>query len=378
MEAGFRSKYLEIKSEKYVLLSSLIYLWCVFELCFTGIFKEGWINVEKKSALLFIPIIILSKKELFHSLKDYFFKYLSYALSLALIICFLLACIQYSKDQNPEHFIFQSFSDNLNISAIYLSLLCMLCVGYLQLNIQGPLFSNRTLQYLLIFILSCGILLLASKMHIVIYGFLSIAIIFKNAKAKKALFYVFILSLILFISAIIFTDNPIKNRFNDIKIERIELLEKDKFSPDIYLDGLSLRLLWIRFGIEILNEQKAWIKGVSPGNSKSFLDQKIKDYNFYTGIKGTHDTGYLKFNYHNQYIETLVDSGIIGLILLILLMIYLVYYSHINKNWILLYGLIIFGVCFLSESILERQLGVISFSMYFALLLCNRKKSTQN
>ncbi len=377
LEGEFKSKYRELKTDTFFLLSSLCFLWGAFELFYSDIFSQGLYNFEKKTSIILIPLIILSKKELFNSLKRYFFIYLSYAVSVAIIICVILAYFQYMKDGNIEDFIFHSLAGNINISAIYLSLLCLISAGYIQLNIHEPLFKSEKLKYIILFVLSAGILLLASKMHIVLYCLLSIAILFKNMKTQKPVLIALVLSFLLGIIAIVFTDNPIKTRFNDIKVERVNLLKQDRFTPDIYLDGLSLRLLWIRFGFEILNEHKAWIKGVSPGNTKDLLDNKLKKYNFYDGITNTAETGYLRFNYHNQYIETLVDSGIIGLLLLLLILIYVIYYSHINKDWQLLYGVIIFGICFLSESILERQIGVISFSLYFALLLAPKSEETK-
>lgn len=373
IETDYKAKYHELRIDKFFLLSSCFFIWYLIEILFSSNFNDAWFSVEKKTAIIIVPMILLSKKILFNNIRSLFFTYLSYSVSIAVLICLTASSYTYLIDHNLNEFIYHNFAGHIGQSAIYFSLLCMISAGYLQLELANKVEMNNTIDYIRLLICSLGILLLASKMHIIFYLIFSLSILITKIIHKKLYLYSTLLLIAVLVLTILFTKNPIIKRFNDINIDRISLLSKEKYSPDVYLDGLTQRLLWIKFGTEILEENNAWLVGVSPGNSKELLNQKITNSNLYTGVKNTNDYGYLNLNYHNQFMETLVGTGLIGILLLILIILYLIYISHISKDWLILYGVLLFGICFLSESILERQIGVVSFSIYFALALTRKK-----
>lgn len=80
-----------------------------------------------------------------------------------------------------------------------------------------------------------------------------------------------------------------------------------------------------------------------------------------------------KLNYHNQYLQAWASNGILGLLLLLSL---LAYWSRLlwkNKQWYLIASLSLFCLSMLTESMLQRQAGVIF--MCFLLLSTLDSKS---
>jgi len=112
-------------------------------------------------------------------------------------------------------------------------------------------------------------------------------------------------------------------------------------------------VLWI-ISYEIIQEN--WF-GSGTGNISELLSEKYEKYDLQVLKKN-------QLNPHNQFLQSGVELGILGLIPIVFLCLYLIYLS-IKQSNILLFILVsnlIFNCIF--ESILERQFGII-----FSLLL---------
>lgn len=75
-------------------------------------------------------------------------------------------------------------------------------------------------------------------------------------------------------------------------------------------------------------------------------------------------------NAHNQYSDTIIAVGVVGLILLLLFFIFPVYLSIKNKTFDVVFVsfLIIIAFNCLFESIFERQMGIMFFTFFFFML----------
>jgi O-antigen ligase len=152
-------------------------------------------------------------------------------------------------------------------------------------------------------------------------------------------------------------------------------IHRDEFSPDTRLGSRDSRLVQWRFAVEILDSRRAWLFGVSPGESQELLDQKYiaAHMNIGNPAEGPHrhNRGYLGFNFHDQFVETLVRSGLVGLAVLVTVFVALfaaVSSSGIREAWVVLLTLTAF---FIPEAPLTLQYGVFLFC-FFPLLVLNR------
>ncbi|MGN6402017.1 MAG: O-antigen ligase family protein, partial [Flavisolibacter sp.] len=187
----------------------------------------------------------------------------------------------------------------------------------------------------------------------------------KNNKKPWA-FYLSLIALVAVITIISTTNNPVKDRFADLAEGNSELFQQKKFSPAIYFNGLQFRLLTWRFTYEILNERKAWAIGVSPGDAQHELNQKYKEMDMYLG-DGKADTGFWNFNCHNVYLQTILESGCVGLFFLLLAMaLFLVYAIKRRKFNALIFFMSIIAFGF-TESITSSQYTILLF-LFFPLL----------
>ena len=75
-----------------------------------------------------------------------------------------------------------------------------------------------------------------------------------------------------------------------------------------------------------------------------------------------------KLNPHNQYFQTAIEVGMVGLFFLLAIIFFGLYYAILNKNWLLLFILISLAFNCLFESILQRQSGIVFYTFWISLL----------
>ena len=75
----------------------------------------------------------------------------------------------------------------------------------------------------------------------------------------------------------------------------------------------------------------------------------------------------LKYNSHNQYLQIALISGYIGLLLFLSILAYIFLKIKNSKRAVCIFLYIVF--CFILESLLERQNGIIITALFFNLFL---------
>lgn len=142
------------------------------------------------------------------------------------------------------------------------------------------------------------------------------------------------------------------------------MVAQDKFNQKDYFNGLQFRLLQWRFVPEILTENKSWWLGVSPGEAQDLLNKKFISKNMYTGDPARGTRGYLIYNTHNQFLETLLQSGIIGLVVLLIICMSLVKIAAQKKDRMLSFVILLLIAWLFTESAFETQYGIIIFTFF--------------
>jgi O-antigen ligase len=85
-----------------------------------------------------------------------------------------------------------------------------------------------------------------------------------------------------------------------------------------------------------------------------------------------------RYNPHNQYLSVLSGHGVIGFGLFIFSIVFILYHAIKNRNFLLIEIVIIFLLTALTESILERQKGVLIFVVLTYLIFTVNKNITKN
>lgn len=324
---------------------------------------ENAFSLEQKAALAIIPIIISVGTRLVPQLWSSAIAWYIGGCIMAGIASLINAFRLFLQDANPEHFFYHKYSSAINANAIYLSLHLLICMSLLHFySEKNVLKINSKLRWLLLFFLYGSIILLSSRAAILSASILVLYMLISSLKLKKLRFARLAgLGIILLTTVLIATtNNPVKNRFQEIHVLPEEILKGKDFS-NYPFNGLDLRLLLWRMGIEVLGEHDKWLTGMGGRTYHHSLNAKMRSYHLFEGDAVTQDTGYINMDMHNQYIDNLIQFGLAGLLLLVVIQSFVIYDAIRMKNINLLFFVLIFSLSFLTESLLETQAGILLF-----------------
>lgn len=320
-----------------------------------------WKEVEQLLPLIIFPVLFMTSR----TNNDEFSQASLKALVSAIIICGIImigeSALVFFKTQDVSVFTYHQLCEPFSSGAIFFSF--FIVISLLRMDVIIDSFTTSFQKYAIVIFLLLLLFLLASKM-ILLPGLFLLAIKYRRnlftflPKNKLVVPILFILFLLLLV--------PVLQRFKDILNPRIDIVMNDKFNYDSPLNGLNLRIIQARFGIEILNDNEAWLFGVGIDKAQELLNDKYVNYGLHTGYNDDFDKGYLDYNFHNQYIETAVRSGLLGLFSLLAMVFLLIIIIIKRQTFVLGWELILLLLFFITESVLERQIGIVYFCLIYS------------
>ena len=376
-EGDYKNKLNLLRKDK-LFIAYVLYL--VLQIAGTTLsddIKVGWKEIESKLGFLAIPLIFCSESFTDINLRRRLMFVFSISLTLAAGYCLGAAALRYFVSSDETVFFYHQLVSPLDHHAVYFAVFTFISLVFLMREGKDhPLLKKNKIGYItwivfylfLLFLLSSKLVLFITVAYI-LYSLIASV---QSAKAKIWRPVIAGLSILLIITVISFTNNPVKKRFVDLKGD-IELLSLNKYTDNMYFNGWQLRLLLWRFTFEIIRDKNAWLTGVGPTNDQQALEKKYLDMGLYSGLESRGDRGYLEFNCHNQFLQSSLQCGIPGL-LVFLIWCVIVLYNVIRKRepvltWM---SIIIFAFC-LTESVFERQYGMVLTTLFPLLYLYSNK-----
>ena len=331
---------------------------------------NAWLYAERKLALVAMPLAFIFFR--FKSMAQYFLVLKTYIISIGIggLYCLVHACVLVYRSGNAELFFYHSFAKPLNISAIYFAVYCLFAL-ILIFYYKEQLFA-KTLRIVLSGFLSMILVLLASKM---VLGLWLVFIAYFFFKTFRVLNYnrgILVTLILTGLVAGMFAIPFINKRFRDEINSNMEVVKAKNYRYDTPFSGLSLRLVFIKYSVHILNEKNAWIAGVGTGDFQQLLNTNYINTGLYTGPGVDGDRGYLNYNPHNQYIEILLAMGISGLFVFIFWQFSLLREGIKKREPLLLFIVMIFLCLCISECFLSANKGIVWF-LFFSCLFVNNE-----
>lgn len=162
---------------------------------------------------------------------------------------------------------------------------------------------------------------------------------------------------------IFMTVSRVNNRFTDTPVQHHE----SSTAPSAASNSVKHNVRFDIWDNSMQVYKKHFIFGTGTGDVK---DELIKQYQL-TGF-----TEGIDFNLspHNQYLQTLLTLGIPGIIVLMMIFIYALYVSFRAKNYLLISIVVAICINMLTESMLEKQAGVL-FIVFILVLLASQNKN---
>lgn len=107
--------------------------------------------------------------------------------------------------------------------------------------------------------------------------------------------------------------------------------------------------------------------GVGTGNVDYHLSDRLRKYHK-TDMAKQDDRGQILYNPHNQYLQTGLEIGIIGMLILLFIIGFGIVKGFKSKNWLLLLLASCLAYNCLFESMLQRQSGIVFFTFWLVIL----------
>lgn len=182
-------------------------------------------------------------------------------------------------------------------------------------------------------------------------------------QGKKRLLVLSLLGTVVFASAIFWVlPQRLQQRFTELTHLNYNLQAEsiNDFS------GLTIRLAeWEGVWIALKDD---WLIGHGTGAGKQALQLAYESLDFRVGLA-------YGYNAHNQFLETALSNGILGLLMLLLVFVMAFFHARKQQNWLAMWFLIFFFLCIQTESMLIRHRGALFFALYLGLTMLSAKYS---
>jgi len=318
--------------------------------------KQSYRGIERQLGFLLIPLAFMTMPKLGKDAIYSVFKNTAIGLAGFGVFFLSIGILKYIDTSDTSVFFYHELVSFFDLNAIYVSV-------WVSISLLFLLFQAKKNRWVLIsiLILSIFLLLLASKSIIIATGLIGVLGGLKNFSANKKI--LLITSGLIVLLAILFTNNPIKDRFW-VEYESSNLSEvwnRECFTRTYYWTGTGIRLFQIRIFSEMLEEDPIFWKGYGINTSQDKIIEKHSKYNLYKG--------FYHFNFHNQYIQSLAELGFLGMLFILLFLFVPLRDFFQTKDSLFLVFFIIIAFIFVTESYLWRQRGIFHACVCFGLLV---------
>jgi len=365
ISADFKAKLTRLSANKYVALFFSLYLLLGVGALYSSRPSEAAEELLLKVPFIVWPLLLSTTIGLRKQSLNLLFKVFISSNVVLLIVSLLFAVYRYSNGAQGEVFYFAELLSVVQVPPHYMGLYLSFSYALLlhRLVHNQPVYKSIALNILALLLLFTGIILLSVRIQYLIFILINIIILhaylrkrWGQGKAMVSLLafsFVFITLLLLFPGS----RSRLVDTYNELR-SYDRMVENKQTNPR--------KFLW-RSGLDVIGEN-FWF-GVGTGVEDISLNAKLEDVDaiFWDGHQ-TYQLYEMRYNYHNSYLQTFAANGVFAFIILIALFVYPLFkISRHPYKAEAGFFLLICALSFFTESMLQRQAGVLFFSFFYAL-----------
>lgn len=353
-----------------------LFILIIFSYFFSENKEKALQIIEMRLSLFVFPILFVLSKQKLIKKKKLILKTFILGNIIAASICILFALynsinfIDGNLIFNPikqfgiSYFEYSHFSLFLHPTyfSMYLNFSIVIILNFLDTSPKKD-FKKTLLHYLLIVLFAISVYFLSSRAGLITLILIFIWRIILITINKGNLFLkIIILSFTIISIFYIFHNNRFVRMCNQVE-QSIKLGKQSDNYPERFI-------LWEN-SIDII-QQNFWL-GTTPADAQVIINKNLTKYNNF--IKKTD----LELNSHNQYLQTFVEFGIIGLVVLMFIFGGGFFIAIKRKQTLFIAFLLIILFNFFFESILNKFSGIVFIFYFFNyfLFVHKQKKPTQ-
>jgi len=343
------TKKLDNQQKTVLFVVVFFYLIQIVGLAFTGNLQNGLIELRIKLPFLIFPIFFLFVNKLyakfFHLiLSTFLFGIISMSFFL------LIRATYFFPVEHIYSFFYSRFSYNFHPSYFSMYVTFALIIVFYLYERFG---HNRKHLFFVILISLFFFLinfLLESKTGI--FTFFLIISIYGIVKLYKK-YKLLLVATLGIIAILLYAEIRHNPRMFELFHTKIENINKSTIASN------EVRILVLKSALKVIQQNPF---GYGTGDAKDVLVSEYKRERITGALKE-------KLNAHNQYLETTIGLGIQGTILLLFILIFPFAIAIKRRNYLLYLFIILVSMNFLTESMLNRENGVVFFTFFLTLLI---------
>jgi len=336
-------------------------------LAYSNNLEVGASILETRLPLLLFPILFSFNQPVVKD-RAAFLKHYLLSLLVTFFVVLMIAIYRNYKDPwpviwvNQWYYHYDNLTEPIDIQPLYLSLYVGFGLLILLIDHWGfttfNFFNNKKLSAILIGILTLFLVLLSVRLIIVIFAFLTIFLLLSSfvfRKRKNVITSIIIISGLVGLS---FLSPVTRGRFSGLFAKQYDF---STYSLDRFI-------IWSVALNHIKSEPTRYIFGNGTGTSEQLMDHLYREQ----GIEWNFEK---KTNTHNQYIGFILDNGYVGCFILISFFIISGMEFIKESDWLGLIFILLMASSMVGENYLNRQKGVVFFSLFYSFLYLTRKES---
>ena len=344
----------------HILLFVVFYLLYLVGLLYSHNMVYGEFDITVKLTLGIFPLLFATfEPEIFRIIR---IRYLFFAFVagciFAALLCTFNALTWYQATGNPKYLYYSYLSvlHHTSYFAMFLNFAVILVLAWFRENMftisRGKLIGITLLLLYFTFM----IVHISSKMGMitlfVIYMMYAVLNLSRKRERKATLYPIF-LAVVMVIMMLISPDTMLRLNRTANAMENIEMVK-----PDAEESTAERILIW-KSSFNIFREHPLF--GVGTGEVKDALLAEYKEQGITAAFTQRLDA-------HNQYIQTTLSLGLVGLLTLLAMLAWPGILAFKRQDYIYLFFIILFGMNILVESMFENQAGVVFYAFFNALL----------
>ncbi|RLD63044.1 MAG: hypothetical protein DRJ01_04745 [Bacteroidetes bacterium] len=404
LEGDFKNKFSNFNNKNILILLLVFYIFHAIGLLYSKNLDVGFFDLQVKFSIFLFPILLFGSNYLYKKNYNKIFFAFIFGNIAASLICIGFAfynsisfvdskLVLDSSIGWSSYFVYANISifHHPSYFAMYLTFATAILFYLFDYENKFSIIKYKIFYIATVILFFVMIFLLSSRAGIIsefivllgslfIYtikykkilnsslSFISISLLFLfvinyNSRVKK------LESKLLHTNHIAFFDSS-KNANENIKFSTKKNVSKDNVSvnkADIATpkknkteDEKNIRLRIWNVTYELIKEHL--FTGAGAGDIKDELIARYEKENIKKAKKD-------HYNVHNQFLETFLGQGLIGLIMLVLIILVPLYFSFIKKNYLLFFFILIIIVNFIFESMLNTISGVLFFAFFYSILV---------
>lgn len=361
-----RIDFLGLIKDPFYGFQMLLWLFTLLSMLWTQNQAEGWIEVTSKIPFLIVPIVLAGKSTFFDKHKKAFFDIIWLGGLIISFICIGRVLVTSSVTDLFANLVYDNLAKASGLQPIYLSLFLIVAslawyLGHLHLQT----FTFKKLLIPLFFYLM--IIMLSSRTELMVYIVAATILFGYEYVQRKKIIPVFLLfSSMLLMAYALIKLNPVNSaRFT-------EMVDVKQDYTQNQWGGRSIRIEKWKNTLECYSQFP--ILGTGAGDCSDELIKTYQKNNFNIAVEQ-------QFNPHNQFLQTLLTLGVVGIVCLLGFFMMMALKAKKNEDIGLFALTIIFSMSMITESLLERQTGlfliVVLSNVFYLLAKSNSQSKAQ-